>query len=64
MRVRSMASHGQGFDVAVSCGVGRRHDSDLSLLWLWCRPGAVAPIRPLAQKLPYVLSVALKSKNK
>ena len=37
---------------------------DLALLWLWCRPAAVAPIRPLAWEPPYVTSVALKSKNK
>ena len=28
----------------VSCGVGRRHGSDLALLWLWHRPEAIAPI--------------------
>ena len=22
---------------------------DLALLWLWCRPAAVAPVQPLAQ---------------
>ena len=26
---------------------------DLAWLWLWCRPAAVAPIWPLAWKLPY-----------
>ena len=30
--------------VAVSCGVGCRHGSDPVLLWLWCRPAAVALI--------------------
>ena len=30
--------------VAVSCSVGCRHSSDLVLLWLWCRPAAVALI--------------------
>ena len=30
------------------------------LLWLWCRPAAVAPIRPLAWEPPYVTHVALK----
>ena len=29
-------------------GVGHRHSSDLTLLWLWCRPAAVSLIRPLA----------------
>ena len=31
------------------------------LLWLWCRPAATAPMRPLAWKLPYALGAALKS---
>ena len=30
--------------VAVSCGVGRRHGLDPTLLWLWCRPAATALI--------------------
>ena len=30
----------------MSCGVGHRYSSDLALLWLWCRPAAVAPIGP------------------
>jgi len=34
------------------------------LLWLWCRPAAVAPIGPLAWEPPYAAGVALKSKNK
>ena len=37
----------------MSCGVGHRHGSDLVLLWLWCRPAAVAPIRELAWESPY-----------
>ena len=37
----------------MSCGVGRTLGSDLTLLWLWCRPAAAALIRPLAWKLPY-----------
>ena len=37
----------------MSCGVGRRHGSDPMLLWLWCRPVATAPIRPLAWEPPY-----------
>ena len=47
----------------MSCGVGRRRGSDLALLWLWCRPGAVAPIRPLAWELPYATGAALQSKK-
>ena len=34
------------------------------LLWLWCRPVAVALIRPLAWELPYATGAALKSKTK
>ena len=50
--------------MAVSCGVGRRHGSDLALLWLWRRPAATAPIRPLAWESPCAAGAALKSKNK
>ena len=31
---------------------------------LWCRPAAVAPIRPLAWEPPYAVGVALKNKIK
>ena len=34
--------------------------SDLTLLWLWCRPAA--PIWPLAWEPPYAVDVALKKK--
>ena len=34
----------QGSGVAVSCGVGRRHGSDLMLLWLWRKLEAIALI--------------------
>ena len=37
----------------MSCGVGCRCGSDLALLWLWRRPAATAPIRPLAWEPPY-----------
>ena len=37
----------------MSCGVGRRCNLDPTLLWLWCRLAAVAPIQPLAWELPY-----------
>ena len=33
---------------------------DLALLWLWCRPATVAPIRPLAWEPPYAVDAALK----
>ena len=51
----------------MGCGVGRRRGSDLALLWLWCRPVAMAQIRPLAWELPHAVGVALKrqkTKNK
>ena len=37
---------------------------DPALLWLWCRPAAVAPIQPLAWEPPQAVGVALKSKQK
>ena len=45
----------------MSCGVGRRHGSDLVLLWY--RLAAVALIRLLACEPPYATGVALKSKK-
>ena len=36
----------------------------MALLWLWCRPTAVALIRPLAWEPPYTVGVALKKKKK
>ena len=37
---------------------------DLMLLWLCCRPEAVAPIGRLAWEAPYPAGAALKSKKK
>ena len=54
---------GQGSGVAVSCDVGRRFSSDLSWLWLWPRPAAVALTQPLAWELPYAVGAAIKSNN-
>ena len=34
------------------------------MLWLWCRPAAVALIRPLAWELPNDAGAGLKSKKK
>ena len=48
----------------MSCGVGHRGGSDLALLWLWCRPAAVAPMPPLAWEFPYAMGAALKKKKK
>ena len=33
------------------------------MLWLWCRPAAIASIQPLAWEPPYVAGTALKSKK-
>ena len=43
----------------MSCDVGRRRGSDLALLWLWHRPVATAPIRPLSWEPPYAAGAAL-----
>ena len=48
----------------MSYGIGHRHGLDPMLLWLWCRPAAVAPIQPLAWEPPYAAGAALQSKNK
>ena len=46
----------------MSCGVSHKRSSEESaLLWLWCRPVATAPIRPLAWKPPYATGAALES---
>ena len=36
----------------------------MAWLWLWCRPAATAPIRPLAWEPPYAAATALKKKRK
>ena len=51
-------------NVAASCGVGCRYDSDLIMLWLWHRPVAVALIQLLAQEVPYATGAALKRQRK
>ena len=48
----------------MSCGVSHGHGSYPTLLWLWYRPAAVAPIQPLAWEFPHAARVALKSKKK
>ena len=48
----------------MSCAVGCRRDSDSKLLWLWRRPVATAPIRPLAFEIPYAVGVAQKMANR
>ena len=52
-----------GFGIAVSCGIDRRPDLDPTLLWLWPRPGDVAPMQPLTCELLYA-GAALKKKKK
>ena len=42
----------------MSCGVGCRLGLDPVLLWMWRRPEATAPIRPLAWEPPYATGVA------
>ena len=42
----------------MSCGVGCRHGSDPELPWLWHRPAATAPIRPLTWERPYATGMA------
>ena len=44
--------------LAVTCGVGCRRGLDPALLWLWRRPVATAPIRPLAWEPPYATGTA------
>ena len=48
----------------MSCGVGRRGDSDPKMLWLWYRPVATALIRPPAWEPPYAEAVALEKAQK
>ena len=44
----------------MSYGIGHRRGLDLMLLWLWCRPEATAPVRPLAWELSYAAPAAVK----
>ena len=44
----------------MSYGVGRGHGLDPVLLWLWHRPAATAPTRPLAWERPCAASTAPK----
>ena len=48
----------------MSCGVGLRHGSDPTLLWLWCRLATTALIGPLAWEPPYATGGAPKDKKK
>ena len=53
---------GLRIQVALSSGVGRRHSSDLMLLWLWWLTAA-APIQSLAWEPLYVGGAAFKKKK-
>ena len=55
---------GWGSSVAVSCGVGHRLSLCPALLWLWHRPAATAPIRPLAWEPPYAVDAAPEKEKK
>jgi len=44
----------------MSCVVGNRCGLDPTLLWLWYRPVATAPVRPLAWETSYAEGVALE----
>ena len=45
------------------CGVGHKHGSDPSLLWMWHRLAPAATIQPLAWELPYAMGAALKQQQ-
>ena len=47
----------------MSCGVGHKHGSDPTLLWLQHRLAAIALIQPLDWEPPYAIGVALKEKK-
>ena len=60
VRVRSLASL-SGLRIQCYHGlwcVGHKRGSDLTLLWLWRRPAAVALIGPLVWESPYASGVA------
>ena len=44
--------------------MGCRRGLDPKLLWLWCRPAAVAPNRPLAWEPPYAMGTAQEKEKK
>jgi len=48
----------------MSCGVGHRHGLDPGLLWLWCRPAAIASVQPTAWEFPCAMGSALKRKKR
>ena len=46
----------------MNCGIGHRCGLDMALLWLWHRPAAAVPIRPLAWEFPYAMGAVQKKK--
>ena len=44
--IPGLAQWVEGFSFALSCGIGHRWVLDPALLWVWCRPVAVALIKP------------------
>ena len=56
----------QGLRIWRCCELWCRLQTPLGpiLLWLWHRPAATAPIRPLAWEPPYAAGVALKRKKR
>ena len=62
--IPGLAQWVKGSGIAMSCGVGCRHGSDLALLWLWRRLAAVALIGPLAWEPSYAAGTALKKSKK
>ena len=48
----------------MSCGLGSRRGLDPTLLWLWRRPVATAPIGPLAWEHSYAVVAVLKKTKK
>ena len=47
----------------MNCGVGCKCRLDPALLWLWHRPAAAVPIRPLTWGPPCATGVVLKRQN-
>ena len=50
--------------IAMSCGVGRRHGSNMVLRQLWYRLAAAAPVWSLDWETPYGVDVVLKKTKK
>ena len=48
----------------MNSGVGHKPGSDMTLLWLWYRPAAIALIGPLTWEPPYATGVTLKRPKK